>query len=86
MPTGPVKITVDTRSAQPSRDVKGPPAGMKPPANVNLPPEAAKSGIYGGEQKKKTAEWIPDHYSDPQKSDLDYTVTSGSQTKNIDLK
>jgi hypothetical protein len=84
MPTGPVKIAVETKSAQPPTMLGGQP-NMKPPPGVDLPPEAAKSGVYG-DSKKKTAEPIPEEYGDPDRSGLEYTVTRGSQTKNIDLK
>jgi hypothetical protein len=85
MPTGPVKIAVDTRSAQePPPATEGQPNMKLPPGD--LPPEAARSGIYGNSRKKKPAERIPEEYADPDKSGLDYTVTSGAQTKNIELK
>jgi hypothetical protein len=84
IPTGPVKIAVETTSAQAG---KPPPASMQPPPGVNLPPEAAKSGVYGARSTKKaSAEKIPDRYENPETSGKTYTVKPGAQTHNIDLE
>jgi hypothetical protein len=83
IPTGPVKISVETGSAKPAAAPKG---MAPPPGAANLPPEAANSPVYGG-QKPSGGKYvpIPENYGDPDKSNLTYTVQSGSQTFNIDL-
>jgi hypothetical protein len=90
VPTGPVKIAVDTSMAQaPAARQKGPPGGagkMQPPKDTVLP-ESAKGGMYdpGHKAPERTAVKIPDHYANPEASNLTYTVTSGSQEHNIQL-
>jgi hypothetical protein len=84
MPAGPVKIAVDTRSAQ--GEGQAAPPGMKPPPGAELPEATKRSGIYGSGKSSGTAESIPENYADPEKSNLTFTVTGGSQTHNIDLK
>jgi hypothetical protein len=83
IPTGPVKIAVETGSAKPAAAPKG---MTPPPGAANLPPDAANSPVYGG-QKPSGGKYvpIPENYGDPEKSNLTYTVQSGSQTHNIDL-
>ncbi len=87
MPLGLAKIAVDTQSAQrPASGGKGPPAGMKPPPGTKLPDAAKNSGIYGSGAREGNAEPIPENYADPEKSGLTYTVKSGSQPYDIELK
>jgi hypothetical protein len=87
MPAGPVKIAVETSSAQPVQmGFKGPPTSMTPPAGANLPPGADTSTVYGSTAKKAPVEKIPENFGDPDKSGLTYTVIGGPQTHNIDLK
>jgi hypothetical protein len=85
IPTGPVKISVETKTAQPATGKNAPPPNMQPPKGVPLP-SGAQSGVYGQSQKKVKVELIPEHFGDPEKSGATYTVVSGSQTHNIDLK
>jgi hypothetical protein len=88
MPTGPAKIAVETKSAQPppSRPFEADPrAGARPPAGAPLP-EGAKATVYGDPSKVRTAEPIPEHYANPDESGLTYTVKGGKQELPIDLK
>jgi hypothetical protein len=79
---GPVKISVETKSAQPG---KGPPRGLPKPPPGAVPKDAAS--IYNpAPASNGKYVVIPDNYSDPEKSELTYTVVGGSQTHNIDLK
>jgi hypothetical protein len=86
IPAGPVKIAVETKSAQPPNE-----AGMRMgmpniPANANLPAEANNSMYKSqGGSKGKYVE-IPDELGDPETSHLTLEVTGGSQQHNIDLK
>jgi hypothetical protein len=88
-PTGPVKITVDTESLKPKFNsgpampgqIKAPPAYGPPPGQNEggyTPPSAAP------DMSKRYVQ-IPLVYSDPKESKLDYTVTTGETTHNIDL-
>jgi hypothetical protein len=87
MPVGMAKIAVDTRSAQgPAAGSRRPPANMTPPEGAKVPDAAKKSGIYGSAPRGGNAVPIPENYADPEKSGLEYMVTGGTQTHNIDLK
>ncbi len=88
MPTGPAKIAVETKSAQPvgrppfaedGKHVGGPPPGAKMP-------EGAKTSVYGDPSKARTAEPIPEHYANPDESGLTCTVKGGRQELPIELK
>jgi hypothetical protein len=82
IPTGEVQIAVETESAKPSEE-RG---GMRPPKEVDVPPEAQKSGIYAGKRPEgMTYVPIPSQYADPEKSGVTYTVESGSQEHDIKL-
>ncbi len=88
VPTGLVKIGVETTSARPGAE---PPPGMKPPKGVELPPEARNSPIYGGgggNSRSGGAKYveIPGNYADPEKSGLSLTVNGGEQEFNIPLE
>jgi hypothetical protein len=89
MPTGPAKVAVDTGgSAQRPPGVfgGGPPKQMQPGKDVKLP-EGVKSPLYNPEAKQgKPPERIPEQYANPDTSKLTYTVRSGSQTHEIELK
>jgi hypothetical protein len=87
MPAGMAKIAIDTRSAQrPAAGSKGPPGNMMPPEGAKVPDAAKKSGVYGSRGRSGNAVAIPENYADPEKSGLEYMVTGGAQTHNIDLK
>ncbi len=88
MAAGPVKIAVETSSAQEgaSGPRRSPPKSMQPGSGADLPAAAGKSSIYSPKSGMSKAEKIPPEYSDPETSGLTYTVTGGSQTHNIELK
>jgi hypothetical protein len=79
---GPVKIAVETKSAQP---VMGPPHGMPTPPPGAIPKDSPS--IYNSSSQPQ-GKYVPIHenYADPEKSGLTYTVTGGPQTHEIDLK
>jgi hypothetical protein len=88
MPGGPVKIAVETKSAQPvsrpeqtadGKHVGGPPPGAAVPGGM-------KPTVYGDPSKVRNAEPIPEDYADPDKSGLNYTVKRGRQEFPIELK
>jgi hypothetical protein len=81
---GPVKISVETKSAKP---VKGPPRGAMPtPPAGAMPKDIDPSKYNQPSQPKGKYVAIPENYADPEKSGLTYTVTGGSQPHDIDLK
>jgi hypothetical protein len=84
MPTGPVKIAVETASAKAGQR----PRGMTPPPGVTLPAGAANNPVYGGGTTPAANRYtrIPEDYANPDKSQLTYTVTTGTQTHDIELK
>jgi hypothetical protein len=84
IPAGPVKISVETNSAKPA---KAPPRGAlpTPPAGA-MPKDIDPSKYNQASQPKGKYVAIPENYADPEKSGLTYTVTSGPQTHEIDLK
>ena len=70
---GPVKIAVDTKSAQPpSAGDQGPPKSMESRRRglPNLPPEAAKSGICGSGGSLGSAVSIPENFANTETSGL----------------
>ncbi|HKI35265.1 MAG TPA: hypothetical protein VKA46_25635, partial [Gemmataceae bacterium] len=77
MPAGPVKITVETKSARPSGAGQAPGQGRAPkmpaPPTDKLPPEADMGNVYGAPRPpgEKYVE-IPADYGDMDKSDLTY--------------
>jgi hypothetical protein len=79
---GPVKISVETKTAQ---QVKGPPRGMPTPPPGAIPKDAPSIYNQPSQPQGKYVP-IPENYADPDKSELTYTVIGGSQTHNIDLK
>jgi hypothetical protein len=89
VPTGPAKVTVTSMYAQ---GAGGPQELTKkmggPPADAPLPPEARammeRRSTMASESKKGVK--IPDHYADPEKSGLTYTVEAGPQTKDFKLQ
>jgi hypothetical protein len=88
VPTGPVKIAVDTESIKPRSSAgKG---GMAPPKKYGPPPGAEQPSAPAYKPPDPTAGAdryvaIPQKYADPEKSGLTYTVKSGSQTHDIPL-
>jgi len=84
IPVGNVKVCVETKSLAP------PPAGPggKIPTTYSPPPGADSAGYNpgAGTDRSKLYVAIPDKYSDPNLTDLTYTVTAGSQEYNIPLK
>ena len=79
---GAVKITVETKSAQP---VKGPPGGMPTPPPGAFPKDAPSMYNPASQPKGKYVP-IPENYADPEKSGLTYTVVAGAQPHDIELK
>jgi len=83
IPTGLVKVTVETKSAKPAAaDPRRPNMPTAPPQD-KAPPGATEP--YVGSGAKGHYVWIPDDYGDPAKSGLTYDVKPGSQTKDFDL-
>jgi hypothetical protein len=89
VPVGPVKIVV--KSVEPP---KGPPARtgpggmaahMGPPTGAALPPGVKPPNFDPSAEADKYVK-LPAKYSDPEQTDLTYTVTSGTQTKDIDME
>ena len=83
IPTGPVKVAVETKSARPiAADPRRPNMPTPPPDQM----PAGGTSAYGtpGAPTGKYV-WIPDDYGDPAKSGLTYDVKPGSQTKDFDL-
>ncbi len=95
VPSGTVKITVDTSSFRPAKLPFNAPKmpnmqdTSKMPKPPDMPEEAKKNPMYNpqarAEREKRYVE-IPKKYADPEKSGLTYDVKSGTQTHNIDLK
>jgi hypothetical protein len=91
IPPGPVKIGVrsnDSPDAPKSFGANPPPGkGIKmgPPEGAQLP-EGVGKGVFDPFGKSGPKVKIPPQYNDPATSTLTYTVTSGSQTHEIELK
>jgi len=91
VPPGLAKITVETKSLKP---ISIPGGANKGAIKSTLPPDIMKDAPPGTDLEKmfdfegpaKKYVPIPDKYSDPDKSGLTYTVKSGKQEHNIDLK
>jgi hypothetical protein len=86
VPVGEVVITVDNRELEPQG--KGPPPSLP---GVKLPPIPAKG--EAPQENPSAVQWppgkyvqIPEKYARDEETDLKYTVKSGSQTHNIELK
>jgi hypothetical protein len=80
VPTGEMRVTVDTAYLKPPADFRGGPPNYKPPEGAGggyKPPDLSNTG----ERYTK----IPDKYSDPDASGLTLTVKGGAQTFPIDL-
>jgi hypothetical protein len=73
VPLGAVKISVEPKSAQDT---------LKSSAMPRNPKDFSKAKTAMTESDAK----IPSRYADPNKSQLTYTVTKGSQQHDIDLK
>jgi hypothetical protein len=86
VPLGPATITVSTRMLRPpAKEGKmmlspPPPPGPLPPGVELTPP-----GMNSAELEKRYVP-IPEKYGDVQGSGLTYTVQSGKQEYNLDLK
>jgi hypothetical protein len=90
MPSGNVIITVDTESFNPKKNIRrtsvpkyGPPKDQKLPEGYNT---SAGGGAMSAKEMEARYVKIPEKYADQKSSGLNYTVTSGDQTHNIDLK
>jgi hypothetical protein len=79
VPSGTVKITVETKSAKPNPMASRMP---KPPKDAPVPPGSMYEG--GGDPDRYVA--IPDKYADKEQSGLTYDVKSGSQEHPIELQ
>jgi hypothetical protein len=81
VPAGAVTICVETESLNPA---------LKRTARKYSPPPGQKApGGFGSGNTEDTAKRfvpIPPQYAEPESSDLKYTVASGTQTKDIELK
>jgi hypothetical protein len=79
MPIGPVKISVETESLM--KTSKAP--RNEPPPGMVRPGDERQSVL---DESAKRAIPIPAKFGDPKTSGLSYTVTSGSQSHDIELK
>jgi hypothetical protein len=97
LPSGEVKIAVDNRELQrlpPDRSAAGPalPPDLKPPAGVKPPPGVKPGSASPPPQENApqklpgTYVAIPEKYHDVDTSGLTYTVKSGPQPHDIELK
>jgi hypothetical protein len=91
VPGGKYKICVTTSFLKPEQKFGLGPTGPKidpkaPPPAADLPPTASspRAAVEAHNLKRYVA--IPDKYSKPEETDLEYTVTAGDQTHDIDLK
>jgi hypothetical protein len=87
IPCGPVKITVTTSRPTGSSTGAAPTRGVKP---GELPPVMQGMQVKlpePGQTPEPPAKYvpIPERYADPERSGLEYTVTRGSNTKDVDL-
>jgi hypothetical protein len=87
LPTGTVKIAVETASARPPDQAAMRIGIPQIPPDANLPPEAEKS-MYKSSPENKGGKYvrIPDEYGDPDKSKLTLEVTGGNQHHDIELR
>jgi len=94
VPAGPVKVAVATEPAPHiplgmpmSAEKMGGPAGEKFPGDPELI-KKNKGGSPAAKSKTTTPKYvqIPDTYKDPEKSGLNYTIKSGRQRIDVDLK
>jgi hypothetical protein len=85
VPAGPVLILV--KAAEPPKITTrmGPPGGINVGPPAGAVPEGVKPPSYDPKAEAERYVKIPAKYSIAEQSDLKYTVTSGSQTKDIDL-
>ena len=87
VPSGEVKVTVETDSVKPATGAKNrPPAAMMPPAGADVPKDAADGSIYSGKAKIGKYVQIPDTYASPEKTSLTFIITGGKQTIDLELK
>jgi hypothetical protein len=63
----------------------GQPTNMQPPKG-DIPAGMADTPLYNTPPKQAPAAKIPEHFANPEKSGLTYTVVKGSQSYNIVLK
>jgi hypothetical protein len=85
VPPGPAKVSVTSDYAEGGPNpmqISMKRSGEKMPENL---PEGARKLLQGAASAKKGVR-IPEDYSDSAKSGLTYTVKSGKQTHDIDLK
>jgi hypothetical protein len=78
VPTGPAKVTVDTKSLRPASKNQSFGPYAKAPKDITTP------GNQQGDPSRYVQ--IPDQYADPDSSDLTLTVKKGAQQFDIDLK
>jgi hypothetical protein len=80
VPVGTVKVCVETQSLNPVGKPKtmkySPPPGMQAPEGF---------GGGGSADSSKRYMFIPERFSDPEKTDVTYEVKPGTQEYNIDL-
>ena len=80
VPTGDVKICVDTEALNPGKKSKAP--KITPPAGQSAP-----EGTYGGgDDPTKKYMKIPEKYASPDTTDLTVKVESGKLEHNLELK
>ena len=94
VPVGEARVSVDNQSLKPAPPVGsggGPPELLKKlgkgnpaPKKAEPPPDAAEKD--GSKKARGTYKEIPSKYYRTDTSGLTYTVTSGTQTKNFELK
>jgi hypothetical protein len=82
IPSGEVKIAVETKSAQPTNE-EGMARRGQPPKDA-VPP-GAESPLYKSAGNKGKYVEIPDYLADPEKSELTLKVTGGDQHHDIEI-
>jgi hypothetical protein len=84
VPSGTVKITVETASARPPSAQEG--RGPKAPKAPEFMMKYSKEKDPKAAERGKRYVPIPEQYSDPARSNLTYVVKSGKQEHDIDMK
>jgi hypothetical protein len=88
LPTGEVSVTVNTRDIVPKVSMKMPAPGPEPDDKAKGGPEGGADAAKGDGDARPAGNRmpIPDRYAKVETSGLKYTVKSGNQTYDIDLK
>ncbi len=88
LPAGEVTVAVDNRELQPAERGSGPRPGLPP--GVQLPPGGIKAAAENpaAQSGKLAGKYVPisDKFYEAETSGLKYSIKSGSQTQDIELK